>query len=173
MNFLRTFSCILGRIRDRFGRPLPAQVAQSAPQTHDSQPPQNPEQLLRQAAADALQTPHAAYENLLFRRVNEFGAVMSSAEEWHREGNSVRTVMSRTMVITEDQAIVTPEQLGGICGVCRGYIAAPIQRCAACQIPLCAVHRYKFGSEVFCKKDYEHAVWNVNTWDADPRNRRH
>lgn len=165
MNLLRR---IWVAARDYFN-PQEASPA-SAAEYASASPAPSSEESIAQAASDCLRVPHASYERILFRHVNAQGELVKNSEEWQRNGNEVRTVMTATRVITQDKEIISPERIGGICGVCHGYIAAPICRCAACHLPLCAVDQFELANQVFCKRDFERAAWSLNTWATDSNN---
>jgi hypothetical protein len=126
------------------------------------------------ALQETFPSRHAAEEQMAFRAVNPEGLVMQQTEEWFREGNSMRTRVRRTMVVTCSGAIVSPEKLQGICW-CGGYDDI-IARCALCARALCRLHArtlaHPEGQLILCDQHYRQVLNQLNTWDALDRSRR-
>jgi hypothetical protein len=117
---------------------------------------------------------HTADEEVTFRPVNAQNTVVQQTEEWFREGNSMRTRLRKTMVVTCSGQIVPTERLQGICW-CGGYEDA-ISRCAVCARPLCRLHARVFSLEpqqlILCDRHYRKAINRHNTWNAMDRGQR-
>jgi hypothetical protein len=114
---------------------------------------------------------HAAEEQVLFRPVQPDGTTIEKSEEWFHEGNSLKTVSKRGLVITCSGEIVMPADIKVKCAICGGFDSA-IVRCShpQCGVPLCRLHQRIFASPsgpvVFCEKHYRKAIESFDTWAA-------
>lgn len=135
-------------------------------------PPQvNPAQY---ALHETFSPRHAAEEQVAFRPVGQEGIVTQQTEEWFRDGNSMRSRVRHTKVVTVSGEIVTADKIKGRCW-CRGYDDV-IARCEWCGCALCRLHVRTFtgpdGQRILCDRHYHQALNQFNTWDALDRSRK-
>ena len=150
LQFLRRVrNHLFGRVVDRTPQPRT-----SLPRARNDAP---------QFAEDLVLPRHAADEIVRFQQIGRSGMLLQSSEEWHREGNALRTTLRRTMVVTCSRAVVAPERIGSVCSVCGGFEEG-IHRCSACGQPVCHLHVRRFRSSRFCPPDYRRAVLSWNLW---------
>jgi hypothetical protein len=104
-----------------------------------------------------------------FRPVGPDGIASVETEEVRREGNSLRFLSTRTVVITCSGELVRPETLRAVCWECSGY-EATLFRCQ-CGRTLCQLHARRFetpdGAElILCAEHFQQASVAYDTWAA-------
>lgn len=114
---------------------------------------------------------HAAEEQVVFTRIRRDGVVVEKSEEWFREGNTMKTVSRRSVVVTCSGEVVSPANIKARCSTCGGF-DSHIARCShpECGVALCRLHQRLFVLSsppvVLCDRHYREAIAAFDTWTA-------
>jgi hypothetical protein len=119
---------------------------------------------------------HADQEKVVFRPVDCSGEVIERSEEWYRDGDTLRSEINHTMVVTPSGAIANPKELKIQCSICLGYENETVH-CQNCGRALCRIHRVVFeqpdgtGKMTLCPICYQRFWETLNVWETRDRQR--
>lgn len=140
-------------------------------------PNQRPNPMIR-ALNEIFAPRHAAEERVVFTTISNEGMVMEKSEEWFREGNSLKTVSKRSVIVSCSGSVLSsPADVKVKCATCGGFDSS-LARCAhpECGVALCRLHQKIFnqpsGPVVLCERHYRLAIASYNTWAAFDRTKQ-
>ena len=125
---------------------------------------------LRRMFESLFSARRAKDDEIHYGPVGSGGIFVARAEEWWREGNTLRGRTTRAFVVSCSGEITTAESLKVECQKCHGYDAVMLQ-CAACGKVHCRLHCRKFElpdgtTVILCEAHSAEAHRNFDTWAA-------
>src|ERR1043166_2341115 len=176
MNRLRAWIAALwSRIRFLCARPLSTISAlqfQRQRQQQRRQTRQPAPNDLAQLYENIFSDRESADEHVHFQQISSTGVFVEKSETWFRDGDALRSVVTRGKIVSCSGRVAGPEAIQAVCGVCGGFETA-LMRCAACAISLCHLDVRQFehnGLKLsLCPQHFAAAMASRNMWDSLPR----
>lgn len=132
---------------------------------------------IQSAIQNIFSPKHADIEQTAYKTIGKDGVVDEDIEIWERQGNSMKVTHRKTKVITCTGAIVSPDQIKGICGDCKhgSSYTEDIFRCMHCGKILCVLCVKKITLEngelvTLCNRHSEAQLIRYNLWERFDNN---